>query len=404
MTADNHPKIKIAYCIPSLYYPSGMERVLTLKANYFAQVFGYEVHIIITDGEEKKPYYELHPSVVLHQLDINYDHLYGMPLHKRIAGYLRKQRAFKKRLNECLNRIQPDITLSLLRRDINFIHQMTDGSIKMGEIHFNKSNYREFNDNRLPAFVQRMVKRYWMNQLLRQLRRLNKFIVLTYEDAAEWTELTNVQVIHNPLPFFPEKTSNCENPQVIAVGRYMPQKGFDRLIAAWGIVARTCPDWTLRIYGDGMREQLQQQIDSLGVGTTCILEHSTPDIVDRYCESSVFVLSSRYEGFGMVIAEAMSCGVPPVAFDCPCGPKDIITHMEDGILVENGNIEALADQLIFMIQHEDERKRMSKKARESVQKFKIESIAEEWRKLFETEIQNRDIQIVGRKNSKMNTL
>ena len=89
-------KIKIAYCIPSLYYPSGMERVLTLKANYFTEHFGYEIHIILTDGKDKEPYYKLHPSITIHQLDINYDALYGRPLFARILEYSTKQRLFKK--------------------------------------------------------------------------------------------------------------------------------------------------------------------------------------------------------------------------------------------------------------------------------------------------------------------
>ncbi|KAA3915844.1 glycosyltransferase family 4 protein, partial [Bacteroides ovatus] len=120
--------MKIAYCIPALYYPSGMERVLTLKANYFAEVFGYEIHIILTDGKGKKPYYELHPSITLHQLDIDYDELNEMSFYKKLPKYIAKQGRFKKKLNECLHQIRPDITISLLRRDINFINRMTDGS------------------------------------------------------------------------------------------------------------------------------------------------------------------------------------------------------------------------------------------------------------------------------------
>lgn len=132
-------QLRIAYCIPSLYYPSGMERALTLKANYFAEHFGYDIHIILTDGKGKEPYYPLHPSITLHQLSINYDEMYGHSLLKRISGYSKKQRLYKKRLNECLCEIRPDITVSLLRREINFICDMKDGSVKLGEIHFNKS-------------------------------------------------------------------------------------------------------------------------------------------------------------------------------------------------------------------------------------------------------------------------
>lgn len=375
-------KIKIAYCIPSLYYPSGMERVLTLKANFFAENLGYDIHIILTDGKEKKPYYKLHPSITVHQLDINYDEMYGLPLYKRIWGYQSKQRLFKKRLSKCLLNIRPDITISLLRRDINFINKMKDGSIKLGEIHFNKSNYREFNDNRIPKFTQQFIRQYWMHQLIRQLRKLKRFIVLSHEDAAEWTELNNVTVIHNPLPFFPDQQSDVSRKQVIAVGRYMKQKGFDRLIPAWRIVNERHPDWVLRIYGDGMRETLQQQIDSLGISSSCILEHNVENIIEKYCESSIFALSSRFEGFGMVIIEAMVCGVPPVSFACPCGPRDIIHNNEDGLLVENGNINQLAEKICYLIENDTVRINMGKMARLNSQRFKIDNICKEWEILF----------------------
>lgn len=383
-------KIKIAYCIPSLYYPSGMERVLTLKANYFAEHFGYDIHIILTDGKDKRPYYKLHPSITIHQLEINYDELYGRSLPKRIYGYWKKQRLYKKRLNECLCNIRPDITISLLRREINFISKMEDASIKLGEIHFNKSNYREFSDNRLPYFIQRIVKQYWMRQLIKQLHKMKYFIVLSHEDAAEWTELNNVTVIYNPLPFLPDKQSDTTSKQVIAVGRYMPQKGFDRLIPAWKIVNQRHPDWTLSIYGDGMRQQLQQQIDKLEISSSCLLKHSVENIVEKYCESSIFVLSSRYEGFGMVIIEAMACGVPPVSFTCPCGPRDIITDGKNGLLVENGDIEGLAEKICYLIENEKLRLEMGKQARADIDRFKIENIAMQWKTLFESVLKNRD--------------
>lgn len=375
-------KIQIAYCIPAIYYPSGMERVLILKANYLTEK-GYKIHIIITDGKNKKPYYDIHPDVSIHQLDIDYEELYHFSLVKRIFKYCAKQRQFKKKLDECLNTIKPDITISLLRRDINFINKMTDGSIKLGEIHFSKSNYRDFKHSKLPTFIQDSIKFFWMKQLIRHLKKLNKFIVLSYEDQKEWTELDNTMVIYNPLSFYPPQQSTCENKQVIAVGRYVEQKGFDRLIDAWSIVEKKHPDWTLKIFGDGMRERLQHQINCLNI-QTCILEHSVPNIIDKYIESSIFVLSSNHEGFGMVIVEAMACGVPPIAFTCPCGPKDIIQNQIDGILVENGNIPELAQQICYLIENEDIRKEMGKNSRENVIKFLPENIMNQWITLFDT--------------------
>jgi hypothetical protein len=141
--------LKIAYCIPSLYYPSGMERVVTLKANYFAEVYGYEIVIILTDGKDKKPFYALSPLVSIINLDINYDELYGKSFLKKIALYLKKQRIFKNRLKDCLLKIKPDITISTLRREINFINSIKDGSVKIGEIHFSKANYRDLEGEKI---------------------------------------------------------------------------------------------------------------------------------------------------------------------------------------------------------------------------------------------------------------
>lgn len=120
------------------------------------------------------------------------------------------------------------------------------------------------------------------------------------------------------------------------------------------------------------------------------MEFPVKDIAAKYAESSVFVLSSRFEGFGLVIVEAMACGLPVVSFDCPCGPKDIISDHVDGILVKTGDVEELARQISYLIEHDEIREQMGKRALENVQRYKIENIAILWRELFYTLLQEKN--------------
>lgn len=374
--------IILAYCIPSLYQFGGMERVLTQKANYLADR-GYDVNIIVTDGKDRQPCFKLNPAVKLHNLDINFDQMYRYGTLKRILLYREKMRLLKKRLNDCLCRISPDITISMLRRDINIINEMTDGSHKIGEIHVDKLHYRKFYYNRLPVWVNNYISKRWMNELIAQLRKLDAFVTLTHEDAEQWKELENVQVIPNPVNELSVEHSDCKAKQVIAVGRLFEQKGFDMLIDAWKPVADKHPDWTLKIYGDGeLRGALTEQISRLRLDGKCILEPFTDDIYSKYRESSIFVLSSRFEGFGLVIVEAMSCGVPVVSFTCPCGPRDIITDGVDGILADNGDVNMLSDKISYLIEHNEYRAEMGSNAVSKAQEYSIDKIGAQWDALF----------------------
>ncbi len=382
-------KMKIAYCIPALYYPSGMERVLTMKANYLARQ-GHEIHIIITDGGDKKPYFPLDESVKVHQLNIDFEEPYKHFLLCRLWLYRQRMYKLKERLSVCLSHIQPDITISLLRRDINIIDRMKDGSIKIGEIHFDRLHYRYFNARWLPSVLNSYIQRRWMGNLVRELRKLSKFVVLTYEDLAYWTELDNVMVIPNPASFFPDRVSDCRNKQVIAVGRYVEQKGFDRLIPAWRQVIDRHPDWVLKIYGDGrLRNQLQHQIEKLRLSEHCILEKPVSDIITKYQESSIFVLSSRFEGVSLVMMEAMACGLPVVAYACHCGPRDVISEEVDGLLVPEGDIDGLAEAMSRLIEDEGLRMEMGKNARVKAEKYDIDSIGKQWIDLFESLLEER---------------
>ena len=375
-------QIRIVYCTPALYFAGGMERVLTMKANYFAEHFGYDVTIILTDGKEKPIFYPLSDKVKVINLDIGFEELWTCSFLKKIFFYLKKQHLYKKLLNRELMRIRPDITVSMLRREINFINDIQDGSKKIGEIHINRANFRNFEGNNA---LKNLFSKFWMNSLLSKLQRLDRFVVLTEKDKEAWVELKNVCVIPNPLSFTSTRRSTLSEKRIIAVGRYCHEKGYDLLLKAWVIVQNRTTDWRLEIFGEGDRTQYEEMVDTLNLDRhRCILNGRSSKIQDEFLNSSLSVCSSKFEGFGLVITEAMACGLPVVSFDCPWGPRAIISDGEDGMLVENGNVDKLAEALVLMIQNPKQRKAMADKAIENVQRFSIDQIAGQWKSLFES--------------------
>ena len=379
--------MKIVYCTPALYMAGGVERVLTMKANHLAEVYGYDITIILTEGADKPLFYPLSDKVNVVNLDIGFEVLWTCSFIRKIFVYLKKQRQYRKALERELLRIHPDITVSLLRREINFISSINDGSRKVGELHVNRANYRNFEGNK--NIVKSVFAKWWMWNLVRHLRHLDRFVVLTEEDKAAWAELDNVVVIPNPLPFIEEHIHIKDAPQgkpqnkrILAVGRYAYQKGFDMLLTAWSEVEKRHSDWSLAIYGDGNREEYVSLAERLGIDMTrCHINPPTKDIRSEYADSSLFVMSSRFEGFGLVLIEAMSCALPVISFACPCGPKDIITD-GSGVLVDNGNIEKLAEAMDRLMADEPLRQRLAAGAFERSKAFHIDRIGERWNELF----------------------
>lgn len=375
-------KLKIVYVTPALYMAGGVERVLTLKANFFAENFGYDITIILTEGKDKPLFYPLSDKIKVINLNIGFEELWTCSFFKKVFVYLKKQRQFKKALTNELMQLRPNITISLLRREINFINDIKDGSKKIGELHVNRANYRNFEANDT-NFFKNLFAIFWMRSLVGKLKKLDRFVVLTEEDKSAWSELQNVCVIPDPLSFTPIQQSSLTEKRVIAVGRYHYQKGFDLLLKAWKIVESKCPDWELAIYGQGNQTPYENLAMELGLDLLrCHLYGPTSNIQQEYVNSSLFVFSSRYEGFGMVLVEAMACGLPVVSFACPCGPRDIISDGVDGFLVERNNVEALAHQLITILNDEEMLKKMSVAAPKKACLFQIEQIANRWRELF----------------------
>jgi glycosyltransferase involved in cell wall biosynthesis len=380
--------LKIVYITPSIHTADGAARVLTMKANYFAEHFGYDITILLTEGKGLPFFYHVSDKIKIINYDLNFEQLWNCPFWKKFFIYIPKQIKYRRLVRKELMRIRPDITVSLLRREINFLNEIPDGSKKMGEIHVHRDNYRNFKDEK-NNFVMNLFAKFWSKQLLNNLKKLDRFVVLTDKDRELWTELDNVVTIPNPSPFMPSAVSPLTEKRVIAVARYSHEKGIDLLLEAWAQVEKKTKDWRLEVFGDGDTTAFNAMIDKLGIDRRrCQLNGRTADIEQEYLKSSIAVCSSRFEGFGMVIIEAMACGLAVASFDCPWGPRSIIKDGEDGLLVENGNVGELADALVTLIQDSAKRESIAKYAIQNVKRFQMEKIAEQWRQLFEGAIRS----------------
>lgn len=375
---------RIVYIVGDLSYPNGMSRVLSQKVNYLARHTDYELFVVLTEKASQPWFYQLEPNVKHVNFGLDFDELYQMPLRRRLFAYMKKQRQYRRLLTDYLMQVRPDITVSVMRREINFINDIPDGSKKVGEIHFNKQTYRVFEKSFLPGSFNRFITQQWQKSLENEIRRLNKFVVLTHEDFSYWQGFTNITVIPNPIYIYPDHGSACTSKQAIAVGRYTWQKGFDLLIKTWAIVHQHHPDWTLRIYGAGDPTAYRKMTEENGLQEVLFCEEAVKDVYSKYDESSIFILSSRFEGLPLVLIEAMSAGLPCVAFSCPCGPRDCIEDGKDGILVEKENTEKLANAVCQLIEQEDLRKQMGTNARHHAASFKEDNIMHRWIELFES--------------------
>jgi glycosyltransferase involved in cell wall biosynthesis len=225
-------------------------------------------------------------------------------------------------------------------------------------------------------------------EMRREYAHLDALAVLTDDDRLDYGALlssagTRVARIPNAVPQLTGSRSSLSEPVVLAAGRLTPQKGFDLLVDAFDRVAREEPEWALRIFGTGVqRDELQAMIEERGLSERVLLMGRTEQVGEELSRSSIFALSSRYEGFGMVIVEAMSKGVPVVSFDCPRGPGDIVHDGEDGLLVPNRDVERFASALLRLMRDEPLRRSMGAAAVRTAERYRPEIIGEEWERLL----------------------
>lgn len=372
--------MKIVYCHCSLYNPGGMERVLLNKVRWLAKA-AHEVVIVTTDQQNHSPFYEFPQGVRLIDLGINYSLDNFEPLYKRIPSYLRKRRMHRHRLTELLMRECPDITISLYPSESSFIPEIKDGSKKILELHFNRYFRLQYGRKGLTGLIDR----YRSRKDEKIASKFDSFVVLTEEDKTYWGNMPNISVIPNAALPMPLK-SDCTAKRIIAVGRLDYQKGFDRLINVWELVKKNSASegWRLDIFGQGeWLDMLEEMIQSKGLSDSTKINVPTDEIAKEYAGSSILAMTSHYEGFPMVMIEAMSAGLPVVTFDYKCGPRDIISDGIDGLIVPDGDLNAFADTLLQLMTDSERRRKIGRAATKVIDRYAEDTVMLQWTSLFE---------------------
>lgn len=356
--------MKVCFVIEGMYNSGGMERVLTVIANALCD--NIDISIVTLKQTCKPYYYPISDSVHIYDLDVK---------------DLSQKNGVKKSLSNFLKSNHFDIVVSLGGLELSFLYSIKDGSKKIVWFHFAIDIAKTTWVGPNPSFAARMKAQLQTWKRIFYARKYDRIVVISKADLVKWMRYTSkARLIYNPVTIVKPKLSDKREKAVISVGRLDYQKGFDYLIEAWRIVSKKHPDWCLDIFGEGtLREQLQAQIGTEGL-TSCIkLCGQSQQITDEYARHSIYVMSSRAEGLGLVLLEAALCGLPLISFDCPSGPSEIISDGKNGYLVKKvGDVNGLAERICKLIENEAQRKQMGDNAAQMVQAFSVDSIRQQW--------------------------
>ena len=349
--------MKLLYITNGIKGGGGLERVLSIKASYFAEEWGYDVSIVTLNESKGDSFYHFSPRI----------HTYNIITPNNKLKYLI---SYCQGIQHIVNKVNPDI-ISVCDDGLKGLFIPLWLKYKKTSIIYERHASIKLNNS------------VWQEKLMNIGGNLyKKLIVLTHYNLTEW-KCKNLQVIPNPLSFIPEESSTLNKKQIICVGALSYNKGYDLLIKAWHKIASDYPDWHISIFGRGDSKEYMKIIRELHLEKQIHFRGAQKNILPHYLDSSILVLPSRSEGFGMVLIEAMSCGLPCIAFDCPCGPRDIIENGVDGFLVPPLDIGKLAYCIKALIDNPTLRKEMGEKAKRNVMRYNISNVALQWKKLFQ---------------------
>lgn len=376
--------MKIAYCLNSIRGGGGIERVTIKKANSLAKIEGNQVFVLVTDHKRGQIGDVLNEKVTLIDLDVNYYDDDWQKGWKSRVSQLRKKKEHKEKLRETLNRINPDVVIAVGQSEKFFLIKgflKNTSTVYIRELHF-ATNYRILLAKSLKERMIGRIQNFFDFQLMGRL--YDAIICLTPQDYyAKWKGRSNAYVIPNPLTVaFPQEVGKKDHTTIIALGRLSAEKNFTALISAFSKIAKRYPDWKVEIYGSGPEhDRLQKIISTLNIQNQVCLKGHTSDVGEKLASADFYVLTSKTEGFPLVLLEAMAHGLPVISYDCPFGPSFII-QPENGILVPLNDEEQLSKSMEYFMREHEVRKKMGHHARLRAQEFLPEIIAQQWMTLF----------------------
>ena len=364
--------MKIVYLYPSLAIWGGIERILVDKMNYLVRHYGYEVYMITSDQGQHSICYDLDERVHFIDLDIRFHTRYRYKLWHRLIEYCRLSRKYHDQLQSLIREIHPDIIVCTSSQYVRPLLKVKSNIPLLVESHINFTRP----DTWLHC-IRTLINNYWIG-------KAEAVVTLTNGDSENWSRVSrHVHVIPNVVNLNDTGLySDCSEKRVLFVGRFEEQKSIGELFDIWKLVHPQFPDWQLDLYGEGtLWNHYKQEADALNINI--VVHQPTRHIMEVYRSSSILVLTSLYEPFGLVIPEAMSCGLPVVTFDSPHGPATILTDREEGFLIPNRDHQVFANRLGLLMSDLDLRQQMGMKAIISSQRFSADKIMPMWKELFE---------------------
>lgn len=347
--------MKIVYVIEKLSGIGGMERILVDKLNWLCKQEGIDLTLMLIWDDNQPIEYPIDNRVKIIRLNVTYvKGGFSYP----IALY---------RYNKKINELKPSVTV--------FCWVM--GAFLAAYGH---SYGKTIFESHLAAIK---MKHKWL--LNKMQHKVDAVITLTNHDTTYFNSAPCVKVIPNFTLLSPTLTPSYQSKHCVALGRMVSQKDYTRMIAIWKEIAKLHPDWILDIYGDGEeRPLIERAIKEAKLDNQVVLHGNTKDIEKAYTSGSIYLMTSQMEGFPLVLIEAMKCGLPVIAFDCPYGPKDVIKHGVTGYLIPYDNDKVYIETLSTLIDDASLRKQMGMSAKQAATQFSCESIMDSWLKLFQT--------------------